>query len=84
MYLALADGPAIFTQDFSCPMLLRINPRRLFSFEYGAITLYGAPFQEASSTKKLFYFFPPEAVWIFRTPLVILKIRSQKTPLSFI
>ncbi len=25
-YLALADGPAKFTQDFSCPALLRILP----------------------------------------------------------
>ena len=27
-YLALADGPACFTQDFSCPVLLRIPPLR--------------------------------------------------------
>jgi len=24
MYLAFADGPAIFTQGYTCPMLLRI------------------------------------------------------------
>ena len=27
-YLALADGPAGFTQDFTCPALLRISPER--------------------------------------------------------
>ena len=33
-YLALADGPACFTQDFSCPALLRI----LIGFRFDSCT----------------------------------------------
>ncbi len=69
MYLALADGPAVFTQDFTCPMLLWRNPRRLFCFEYGAVTLCGASFQMSSSAKKLFYFPPSEMAVGFPYPL---------------
>ena len=46
-YLALADGPARFPQDFSCPAVLGISFRRLIRFVYGAITLYGLAFQPA-------------------------------------
>ena len=42
-YLALEDGPPMFRQGFTCPALLTfiING----PFAYGAITLYGWPFQ---------------------------------------
>ncbi len=44
-YLALTDGPARFTQGFTCPALLRIPLLITITYPYGAITLYGPPFQ---------------------------------------
>ena len=44
-YLALADGPARFTQGFTCPALLRIPLLITLTYPYGAITPYGSPFQ---------------------------------------
>src|SRR5690625_2940726 len=44
-YLALSDGPVRFTQDFSCPVLLRILLSITYAYLYGTITLYGLPFQ---------------------------------------
>ncbi len=44
-YLALEDGPPSFTQDFTCPELLRIPPGWVKDFGYGAITRYGRTFQ---------------------------------------
>ena len=61
MYLALRCGHRIFTQGFTCPVLLRINPKSYFCFEYEALTLYGAPFQASFSTKVIFNSSPPEA-----------------------
>ena len=46
-YLALADGPAGFPQDFSCPAVLGMTLGRLNRFAYGAVTLCGRPFQTA-------------------------------------
>ena len=43
------------------------QPKSLFRFEYEAITLYGFPFQEDSSTKKFFNF-------------LLLKTGLSKTP----
>ena len=43
-YLALEDGPPIFSQDNTCPdLLFALNSTRHFG--YGAITHYGGPFQ---------------------------------------
>ena len=44
-YLALRDGPRRFTQDFTCPALLRILliPTKIFG--YTAVMFYGRPFQ---------------------------------------
>ena len=44
-YLALRDGPRRFTQDFTCPALLRIplSPTKIFG--YTAVMFYGRPFQ---------------------------------------
>ena len=39
-YLALEDGPPIFSQDTTCPDLLFVTTTKTF-FVYGAITLYG-------------------------------------------
>ena len=40
----MEDGPPIFNQDFTCPDLLFVTTINML-FEYGAITLYGWPFQ---------------------------------------
>ena len=44
-YLALRDGPRWFTQDFTCPALLRILLIPTKVFGYAAFMLYGQPFQ---------------------------------------
>ena len=41
----MRDGPRGFTQDFSCPALLRCRPCRVHAFGYGAVTLSGPAFQ---------------------------------------
>ena len=41
-YLGLEGGPPVFGQDFTCPALLEDSSAL---YLYGAITLYGAPFQ---------------------------------------
>lgn len=40
----MEDGPPIFNQDFSCPDLLFVTTINM-PFKYGAITLFGWPFQ---------------------------------------
>ena len=56
-YLALRDGPRGFRQGFTCPALLGMGSRardtfkRLFAFDYQAITVYGSTFQLYSSNK---------------------------------
>src|SRR5436190_23613149 len=45
-YLALADGPAGFRPGFACPTVLGCFFERFDPFAYGAITRYGATFQE--------------------------------------
>lgn len=40
-YLALEGGPSKFRPGFTCPTLLGSWIRRVTSFAYGAITLYG-------------------------------------------
>ncbi len=44
-YLALASGLARFPQAFSFPVVLRIFRRKIKDFSYGAVTLFGRPFQ---------------------------------------
>ena len=41
-YLGLEGGPPTFKQDFTCPALLEDHQN---FYPYGAITLYGLPFQ---------------------------------------
>ena len=45
--LALADGPACFAQGFTCPALLGMPQCSSSRYPYGAVTLYGRPFQAA-------------------------------------
>jgi hypothetical protein len=49
-YLALRGGPRRFTPDFPDPALLGIPKQRSRAFTYGAITLYGPPFQNGSAS----------------------------------
>ena len=44
-YLALPDGPGRFPQGSSCPAVLRNHWKEDCIFTYGAVTLYGRPFQ---------------------------------------
>ena len=41
----MADGPAGFPQGSSCPAVLRSHSKEDCIFEYGALTLFGRPFQ---------------------------------------
>jgi hypothetical protein len=49
LYLALRSGLRRFMPAFTVPALLGNTELSLISFAYGAITLYGAPFQNASA-----------------------------------
>src|SRR5690349_3088019 len=49
-YLALPDGPGRFPQGFTCPAVLRSRLKEDCIFTYGAITLYGRPFQTVRLT----------------------------------
>ena len=53
MYLALRGGPRRFTRAFPDPVLLGNSARRSLPFVYGAFTLCGAPFQNASTRYRL-------------------------------
>src|SRR5215216_573282 len=47
-YLALPDGPGRFPQGSTCPAVLRSHLKEDCIFTYGAVTLYGRPFQSRS------------------------------------
>src|ERR1700720_788362 len=49
-YLALPDGPGRFPQGFTCPAVLRSRLKEDCIFTYGAVTLYGRPFQTVRLT----------------------------------
>jgi hypothetical protein len=49
-YLALPDGPGRFRQGSTCPALLRNHLKEDCIFTYGAVTLYGRPFQTVRLT----------------------------------
>src|SRR5208283_4603087 len=44
-YSGLPDGPGRFSQGFTCPAILRSHWKEDCIFIYGAVTLYGRPFQ---------------------------------------
>src|SRR5882724_4277818 len=44
-YLGLPDGPGRFPQGSTCPAVLRSHLKEDCIFRYGAVTLYGRPFQ---------------------------------------
>src|SRR3954470_24322270 len=49
-YLGLPDGPGRFKQGFTCPALLRSHWKEDCIFTYGAVTLFGRPFQTVRLT----------------------------------
>ena len=49
-YLALPDGPGSFSQGSTCPAILRSHWKQDGIFTYGAVTLYGRPFQTVRLT----------------------------------
>ena len=49
----MGDGPPRFKQGFSCPALLRYPLRVRLTFAYVAITLFGWPFQTASTNQRI-------------------------------
>ena len=53
MYLALRGGPRRFTRAFPDPVLLGNTTRSSLVFAYGAVTVYGAPFQSASTDHRV-------------------------------
>ena len=53
MYLALRGGPRGFTRTFPDSVLLGNTTRRSMTFAYGALTLYGARFHNASASNRL-------------------------------
>src|SRR4030081_2020741 len=80
-YLALPDGPGRFPQGFTCPAVLRSHLKEDCIFEYGAVTLYGRPFQTVLLTLSYpsFNHFqqPPRFVGTLRP---ILSSRLQEPP----
>jgi hypothetical protein len=52
-YLALESGLPSFPTGSSCPVVLRNSESRSALFEYGAVTLYGRPFQARSSKRTI-------------------------------
>ena len=84
-YLALPDGPGGFKQGFSCPALLRSHWKEDCIFTYGAVTLYGRPFQTVRLTLSYPSFyqaaspspFPCEARLMKKSPdIVVLQPRT--------
>src|SRR6195952_1920594 len=53
-YSGLAGGPARFTPNFTGSVLLGIQLGRQHVFVYGALTLYGDPFQRPSTNDTVF------------------------------
>src|SRR3954471_706936 len=49
-YLGLPDGPGRFPQGSTCPAVLRSHLKEDCIFTYGAVTLYGRPFQTVRLT----------------------------------
>ena len=50
-YLALEDGPPRFPPDCTCPAVLGCLEPRSSAFAYGAVTLYGRPFNAVQLTQ---------------------------------
>src|SRR6476619_4746497 len=60
-YSGLAGGPARFTPNFTGSVLLGIRLGRQRVFVYGALTLYGDPFQRPSTNDAVFSLPAPSA-----------------------
>jgi hypothetical protein len=53
---SLRSGPPRFPQGFTCPVVLRNLERSSSYFAYGAVTLFGRPFQSPSAIPCIFNF----------------------------
>src|SRR5436190_19406206 len=65
-YLGLPDGPGRFPQGSTCPAVLRSHLKEDCIFRYGAVTLYGRPFQTVLLTlsyPSFHYFLRPPLSW---------------------
>jgi hypothetical protein len=79
-YLALPDGPGRFPQGSTCPAVLRSHLKEDCIFTYGAVTLYGRPFQ----TVRLTHFPIPRLLALIRLCIGSQRIlRSCNPKLSF-
>ena len=52
-YLALGSGLPRFPRGFTCPVVLRYLSEVAAAFAYGALTLFGRPFQDRSSSRAI-------------------------------
>ena len=60
----------------------RDQPKSLFRFKYEAITLYGPPFQECSSTKKICNFFAIKCKDCPKPPIIIVWVWASSLSLA--
>ena len=81
LYLALRGGPRRFTRTFPDSVLLGNTTRRSMTFAYGALTLCGARFHNASARHRLCN--SMKALSRFRVgPTTPLQHRRQAVPLQ--
>src|ERR1043165_4539403 len=80
-YLALPDGPGRFPQGSTCPAVLRSHWKEDCIFTYGAVTLYGRPFQTVrltlsypSFTRSALCFHKAQRIWGPCNPRFSLRI----------
>ena len=71
----MPDGPGRFTQDSSCPALLRCRPAAI-RFGYGALTLCGRPFHAVPLASRLPCAGPTTPGAPRRTRFGLLPVRS--------
>src|ERR1700745_3414937 len=77
-YLALPDGPGRFPQGSTCPAVLRSHLTEDCIFTYGAVTLYGRPFQTVRLT--LSY---PSFNQVIATNIRYLAVAAQLRPVDY-
>ena len=81
-YLALPDGPGRFPQGSTCPAVLRSHLKEDCIFTYGAVTLYGRPFQTVRLTLSYPSFNQETGQAISLSHLLIIVVLQPRTLLS--
>ena len=81
-YLALPDGPGRFPQGSTCPAVLRSHLKEDCIFIYGAVTLYGRPFQTVRLTLSYPSFNQETGQAISLSHLLIIVVLQPRTLLS--